>query len=330
MREITAPVSLAAPDGTLRRDAVGYTRSPLHGTDLPGGLRHGWRTKRWEYWGVLTDDLVLGMTIASLDYAGIQQLYVYECSTGREFSCDPLALFPRSGTLQLADARPPLTARAEFGGLRQRFHDDASGTHLLADSSRVQVRLFAPAGGEVLGVVVPWSDTRFQYTLKDVARSVSGQLTVEGRTYDVGPGAFAVLDRGRGRWPYAKRWNWAVGYGTPDGVRLGLQIGGGWTAGTPATENALIVDGALHHYDGELEFSYDLTAPLSPWHVRGPWIDAVLTPFHRRHARTNAAVVSSQTWQAFGTWAGEARTPDGRSYRLDGLQGWIEEARNRW
>ena len=330
MKEITGPQNLALPRGTLNPAAVGFTRRPLHLTSLPAGPRHGWRTKRWEYWGVMTGDLVLGMTIAGLDYAAVLQLYVYERSTGREISVDPLKLLPSGTDLRLPDSLPPLEARAAAGGLRLGFRDDDGGTRLIAESDRVQVQLYAPAGGDSLGVVVPWSRTRFQYTLKDVARAVSGTVTVEGRRYDVGPGAFAVLDRGRGRWPYAKRWNWGVGFGEVDGTQLGLQIGGGWTAGTGSTENALIVDGRLHHYDGELDFSYDLSAPLSPWHVRGPWLDAVLTPFHRRHARTNALVVASQTWQAFGSWSGRARTPDGAWHRLEGLQGWIEEARNRW
>ena len=217
-----------------------------------------------------------------------------------------------------------------MGGLHLRFHDDDGGTHLRAESPRVGVELYAPAEGDVLGVVVPWSDTRYQYTLKDVARRVSGTVTVDGREYPVGKGAFAVLDRGRGRWPYSRRWNWAAGYGASGGTRLGLQLGGMWTEGTPATENALIVDGVLHHYDGELDFSYDLTDPHAPWQVRGNWIDATLTPFHRRFAATNVLAVASKTWQAFGAWSGWAAAPDGTRYGLEGVHGWIEEARNRW
>lgn len=330
MEEIQEPVQLSLKNGKLNPEAVGFTRSPLHASaHLPQGLPHGWRTKRWEYWGVLTPDLVLGMSIAHLDYAATLQLHVFERATGQEISLDPLSL-PAGSTALLPGTLPPLTAVGTMGGLHLRFHDDAGGTHLRAESPRVGVELYAPAEGDVLGVVVPWSDTRYQYTLKEVARRVSGTITVDGRAYAVGEDAFAVLDRGRGRWPYSRRWNWAAGYGTANGTRLGLQLGGLWTEGTPATENALIVDGVLHHYDGELEFSYDLTDPQAAWHVRGDWIEATLTPFHRRLAATNAVLVAAKTLQAFGAWSGWAATPDGTRHSLDGVHGWIEEARNRW
>ena len=330
MEELKESVQLSLPGGRLNPAAVGFSRTPLHAfTALPQGLRHGWRTKRWEYWGVLTPDLVLGMTIAHLDYAATLQLYVFERATGKEISLDPLAL-PAGSSALLPGTVPPLTAVGTIGGLHLRFHDDGGGTHLRAESERVRVELYAPAAGDVLGVVVPWSGTRYQYTLKDVARQVSGTITVDGRAYSVGEGAFAVLDRGRGRWPYSRRWNWAAGYGTSGGTRLGLQLGGKWTEGTHATENALIVDGVLHHYDGELEFNYNLADPQASWHVRGEWIEATLTPFHRRLAAANALAVASKTWQAFGAWSGWAAAPDGTRYGLDGVHGWIEEARNRW
>lgn len=330
MDELTLPTDLATARGNLNRQAVGYSRTPLHRTALPGNTVSRMRTKRWEYWGVLTPDLALGMTIVNLGYAATLQIYVLDRASGEEISIEPLKILPGAADIQLPDTLPPLTALGTVGDVTLRFHDDGAGTHLRARSPRVSVDLYAPAEGDVLGVVVPWSDRLFQYTLKDVARRVTGSVTVDGKTYTAGEDAFAVLDRGRGRWPYRTKWTWGAGSGTVDGTRLGLQIGGQWTAGTPATENALIVDGRLHHYDGELEFAYDLANPDSTWTVHGPWIDAVLTPFHRRTSATKLGVISSQIWQAFGSWTGTARTPDGTSYSLDGLTGWIEEAQHRW
>ena len=242
MDELTLPTDLTTARGTLNPGAVCYSRSPLHRTPLPGGTVSRMRTKRWEYWGVLTPELALGMTIVNLGYAATLQIYVLDRATGQEISIEPLKILPGAADIVLPDTLPPLTALGRVGDVTLRFHDDDGGTHLRARSPRVSVDLYAPAEGDVLGVVVPWSDRRFQYTLKDVARPVSGTVTVDGKVFAVGADAFAVLDRGRGRWPYRTTWTWGAGSGTVDGTRIGLQLGGQWTAGTPATENALIVE----------------------------------------------------------------------------------------
>ena len=70
-REITEPVDLCLPDGRLNPDAVGWTRTPLHRTNL-----RGWgRAKRWEYWNVQTPEWTLGLTVSHIDYLALHQVY---------------------------------------------------------------------------------------------------------------------------------------------------------------------------------------------------------------------------------------------------------------
>ena len=59
-REITEAVDLCRPDGRLSPDAVGWSRHPLHRT----GLRGWGRSKRWEYWGLVTPEHIVGITVA--------------------------------------------------------------------------------------------------------------------------------------------------------------------------------------------------------------------------------------------------------------------------
>ncbi|MEV4278533.1 DUF2804 domain-containing protein [Actinoplanes xinjiangensis] len=183
------------------------------------------------------------------------------------------------------------------------------------------------AGHESLGVVVPWRSRRFQYTVKDVGRPARGTLTVAGRVHEIGgPDAFAVQDHGRGKWPYAARWNWAAGAA----AGRAIQLGGKWTAGTGVTENGLFVDGRLHKIGEELRWDYDRADWLRPWRISGERVEAQFHPFHEKVARTNLAVVASETHQCFGHFTGWALTDDGTRTSLDGLVGWAEEARNRW
>lgn len=318
MAEIVEPVDLNV-GRRLNPEAVGWTRRPLHRSPLP------WtgRVKRWEYWGIVTRRYVLGLTIADLDYAHLTQIYAYDRHRHHEVSLDTTKLGPlRPG---LSDDLPPITS--ECGPLR--FSDHGRGTSIRIRHPRVTADLETEGGQEALGVVVPWSKRRFQYTLKAPDRPVSGTIIVDGEREAVISG-WAVLDRGRGVWPYRMTWNWAAGSGEVAGRRLGLQLGGRWTDGTGQTENGLLVDGRLYHWIDDLEWDYDLRDPESVWTVTGPDVEAVLTPFHRRVASTQLGLIAGRTHQAFGRWSGWARTTRGREYRLDGLLGWAEEARNRW
>lgn len=320
-REITTRVRLSSR-GRLLPQAVGFSRLPLHDATIAG-----WgRRKRWEYWGVVTPTHVVGLTVSSLDYAGVHGLYVLDRVTDQERAHDavvPLArgvvLPPRVGTG---------SAHAAGGGVTIDIEHAPTATTLRAAAAGVEVDLVVPdrPGHEALCVVIPWSARRFQYTVKDVGRPVTGRIVLDGTSYDVGDDAFAVLDHGRGKWPYAITWNWAAAAGPGRAITLG----GTWTVGTGLTENGLFVDGRLHKIGDELEWDYDREQWGEPWRIRGDRIDLTMTPFHERRARTRLGIVANETHQCFGHFTGWGLTDDGRRVDLDGLVGWAEEARNRW
>ena len=322
--EITEPVDLCLPNGRLNPAAVGWTRRPLHRANL-----RGWgRSKRWEYWGVVTPRHIIGVVASSLDYAGLQSVYVLDRTTGAEHNREGLTPFARGAILPPSGGAG--TVSASGGGVTVDIDQRADGSWIRATAPGVEVELTVPlpAGHESLGVVVPWSDRLFQYTLKDLGRPVSGWLRLGAATYEISAAdSFAVLDHGRGRWPYSARWNWAAGC-APGG--RAVQLGGVWTDGTGMTENAVFVDGRLHKIGEELRWSYDRADWLRPWRITGERLDARFTPFHERVSRTNLGVLAGETHQCFGHFSGWAEIGDGERVELDGLVGWAEEARNRW
>lgn len=328
-REITAPVALCLPDGRLNRAAVGWTRHPMHRTNL-----RGWgRTKRWEYWGIVTPTHVVGVTVSSLDYAAVHQVYVLDRHSRDEVVTDTVAPLGRSALVP--ESLGGGAARARAKDLAIDLEPEPDGTRIRAVTPRVRLDVLATAapGQEALGVVVPWSDRRFQYTVKDLARPAQGSITVDGTRHDIGPGAWAVLDHGRGRWPYEMTWNWGAGSGRVDGHVVGVQVGGRWTHGTGSTENALLLDGRLHKNSDDLVWEYDRTDWLRPWHVHDrerARVDLTFEPFHERVAVTDLRVVAGETHQCFGTWTGWMTTDTGERVPVDGTEGWAEEARNRW
>ena len=325
-RELTAAVSLTLPDGSLNPDAVGWARRPLVDTSGIGG-RHGWpRNKRWEYWNVVTPTHVLAFTVSLIDYAAVHEVWVFDRRSHQSWGRAATVLPPRGAVLPpVLDTGP---ARARAKGLAIDVIPAGGTVHLRAEvpQARFDVDVTRPADHDCLAVVVPWSGERFQYTVKDVALPASGTLAVGDGRYDIPAGeSWAVLDHGRGRWPYEVVWNWGAGSGVHDGHVIGVQVGGRWTDGTGSTENGLLLDGHLHKISAELAWDYDLADWRRPWRVSGGGLEAVFTPEYNRHAFTDLALISSRTDQCFGWWSG--RFGD---ITFEGIYGWAEDVHNRW
>lgn len=328
--ELDQPVDLQLANGTLNPAAVGWTRTPLHRTDRVGHVARRWgRAKRWEYWALITPTHVVGVTVSSLDYAGLTQVWVLDRATGEEVDEVVVVPLARGTHLPATHGTGPATARTPRAAVR--ITDTPAGTRLRAATARVRLDVLVPlpTGHERLGVVVPWDRRTFQYTLKDVGRPVTGALRVDGRTHELKTG-WATLDHGRGYWPRELAWNWGFGAGVVGGHTIGLQLGGRWTDGTGSTENALVVDGRLHKLREELVWSWTPGRWTDPWHVRGDAADLTFTPFFDRVALTDLRVVRSSTHQCFGTWTGWALADDGTRWQVDGIEGSAEDVEQRW
>lgn len=321
--EIVEPVDLCLPGGRLNPDAAGWTRKPLHRSNL-----RGWgRCKRWEYWGIITPTHIMGLVVSSIDYLGIHGVYVLDRESGDEYVKD--ASTPLAAGVLMPDRSGVGLARASGGDLTIAIDQRPSGSAIHAEALdfRLDVEITQPDGHESMGLVAAWSDRRFQYTVKDLGRSVRGVLRIDGRTIDIDPAeSFAVLDHGRGKWPYSISWNWGAGCAPGRAI----QLGGQWTDGTNTTENALFVDGVLHKIDEAVQWEYDRSNWLAPWHISGPRVDVVFTPFHLRTSRTWIGVLGNDTHQCFGHYSGRAQTDDGAWVQLEDLTGWAEDVRNRW
>lgn len=334
--ELTERISLTTPDGRLDRAAVGWARQPLVDTSGIGrGLRHWGRGKRWEYWNVTTPTHILALTASSLDYAAVHEVWVFDRVAQRSWGRSVTVLPSRGVLLPPSLDEGPVRARAR--GLEIDIEPSVEagrpGTRLRARIRDAAFDVFValPPGHERLAVVVPWSDDRFQYTVKDVARPAVGTVTIAGATFPVTEGvSWAVLDHGRGRWPYDVRWNWGAGAGVSGGRVIGLQVGGQWTAGTGSTENAVVIDGRLHFLPRELSWAYDPEDWLKPWHVWGGGLDATLVPVYDKVTRTDLGIVSSSTDQVFGEWSGSFAPPGGGRIVFEAIAGWAEEVHNRW
>lgn len=329
-RELTEPIALCLPDGRLNRRSVGWSRFPLHDTSGISGRSSWGRNKRWEYWAVTTPTHIVSLTVSSLDYASVHGIMIHDIRSGT--TIERSAVAPLSFSATLPPSLGESSARARTRSLAIDIDELPRGTRLRGKATGVTFDITAirPQGHEALAVVVPWSRKRFQYTVKDVARPVEGWLQLDGDKVELPAGeSWAVLDHGRGRWPYRMRWNWGAASGVVDGQVIGLQLGGRWTDGTGSTENGVLVDGILHKISEELDWDYDERDWLAPWRIHGPSVDVSFTPFWDHTSSTELVVFGSRGHQCFGHYSGWVDTGLGR-IRIESLLGWAEDIRNRW
>jgi len=337
--ELVDVVDLCTLDGLrLNPAALGWSRRPLHRANLDG---HFGRNKRWDYWAILAGDLVVSLTYADIDHLGLADVYWTDLVTGETGghaivvgANEGIALPERPGTAPLG---------IDHDGLALHITDDERGTHLIAAwtepdgrEGRLDVFVEQPPSHESLNVVIPWSDEEFNFTSKHQARPAIGTLTVGLEQRAIGgidDAAWGVLDVGRGRWPAQINWNWGGGAGWCDDHVVGLQFGAKWTAGTGFTENGLIIDGRLSKLGRELDWDYDWDDPMRPWRVVDPGgqLDATLAPRFDKHTLVDVSPeLGSETHQVFGLWSGRLVSDDGLVLEFRDLQGFAEEARQRW
>ena len=335
--EITEPVDLCVPDGSgLNPAARGWSRRPLHRANLQGSVG---RNKRWDYWAILAGDLVVSAVYSDIDHFGLADVYWVDLVSG---ATGGRAILVPSDAVELPEVPGTAPLRVDRDGLDLSIVDDASGTTLRATwtepdgrAGHLDVAVALPPGHESLNVVIPWDEEVFNFTSKHQARPAVGALIVGDRRWDIGGSgaeSWGVLDVGRGRWPSEIAWNWGGGAGRCGDHVLGLQIGAKWTEGSGFTENGVTVDGRISKLGRELEWDYDWDRPMDPWRIHDPGgqLDMVLTPRFDKHSHADGGEFGSETHQVFGTWSGRLRTDDGLELAFTDVQGFAEEARQRW
>lgn len=325
--EITAPVDLCFPSGRLNPAAVGWSRRLQHRINLPG-----WgRNKRFEYWCINTPTFVVAANVSNHDYRANVSCNLLDLTTGVETFEGGNVWLP-SRRYAVSDA-PSLAVRGARKGIELEVAPVPEGATIRVESERIQldVVVHIPDDHEVMCVVVPWTERRYQFTAKNNCLRVSGTVTHDGIAHVLDPDVVnATYDRGRGRWPYRTLWNWGAGSGMSDGVEIGLNFGGKWTDGTPSTENCLRIDGRLHKISQPVMWEYDTKNWMAPWRLSNHRVDLTFTPEREVHHRFDRLVILNRGDQMFGRWNGSVVDDAGVRYEVRNIFGHVEEVQRRW
>lgn len=333
--EIVEATLLCDRKGNLNPAAIGFARKPIIQCNLTG---HFMRKKKWNYWCIYGDELMLSATISHLDYAAVCFVYIFEYETQRYF--EKTVTIPLGTNVKMS-TNVYETVSFRSHDMTLSFHYQTNTTTMdiyIADFDgdilEAHLSIEHPVDDDSLNVVIPWNRQTFQFTAKHHTLPTTGSATLGRRNFDFTPyDSFAVLDYGRGVWPREAVWNWGMASQRVGRKRVGLNFGGQWTDGTGMTENAIFVDGCMHKISEDILFDYNRHNFMEPWKVTSKMskrVQLTFEPFFERVAETNARVVKSEVHQMIGYYTGRVQLDNGSWLHIPQMIGCVEEHIAKW
>lgn len=308
-------------------------RSPM-GRRL-GALAKWRRFHQFQYFGLISDELIGGCALANISLLGAGFVYLFHPASGRMIEHQfrlPLSVGtsfsqqPDNGVCELRSGRNLL--RLENHGARAEKHllvELADGTRIEASFSEAQPA-FQP-----MYLCTPTAVNGWVYAQKVAGVRCSGQVRSSLGDFDLEQlGAFAHHDWSAGYMRPETHWNWACLSGQVGATRVGLNLSCGVNE-TSFSENCYWLDGELIPVSG-VHFQFDRDQPLQPWRIRSSDGQVDLTfvgqGLHREHL--NLGVLASNFKQVFGRFRGSLR-PHGRpEVQIDSLWGFVEDQYVKW
>lgn len=300
------------------------------------------RTKEWDYYAVLNEDVGLCLTVADNDYLGVLAVHWLDFRKATALQDGVMIPLPmgRMAMPESADAgdvvqtheRLTMAFRHEPGGRRLTVDmpDFAGGQGLKGELWLAQ----PPMDRMVIATPFAGAPRAFYYNQKINCMPATGSVTVGGETHVFAPAsAFGILDWGRGVWTYDNTWYWGSASGLHEGRPFGFNIGHGFGDTGAASENMVFLDGRAHKLDQVTFHLPQGTFDGAPWRFTSHdgRFEMTFEPIVDRASATDVfGLIRSIQHQTFGRYSGDVVLDDGTRLEVRDLLGFAEEVANRW
>lgn len=308
-------------------------RSPL-GRQL-GALAKWRRFHQFQYFGLLSEELIGGCALADLSLLAIGFVYLYHPASGRMLTRQfklPLGLGcefsqqPDDGVCQLRQGH----------NLLRMENDAANGTKRLLveldDGMRIDA-LFSEHEPrfQPMHICTPTAVNGWVYAQKVAGVRCQGRSSSSLGEFDLAAiDAFAHHDWSAGYMRPETHWNWACLSGPVGAQRIGLNLSCGVNE-TSYTENCYWLDGELVKVD-TVRFDFDRRQPLQPWRIRSydGQVELAFEPHGLYQERLNLGLMATNFKQIFGRFQGRVRPPGQPEIPIDKLWGFVEDQYVKW
>lgn len=308
-------------------------RSPM---GRPLGRLAKWRRfHQFQYFGLLSDELIGGCALANLSLAGIGFVYLFHPASGRMI--ERQFKLPLDFGSQFSQQPNDGVCELRWGDNRLRLenHPEPLEKSLLVeldDGTRIEARfsevepVFQP-----MCLCTPTAVNGWVYAQKVAGVRCHGTVRSALGDFDLQAiNAFAHHDWSAGYMRPETFWNWACLSGQAGTQRVGLNLSCGVNE-TSFTENCFWLDGELLKVD-TVRFEFDRQQPLQPWHIRScdGQVELRFEAHGLHEERTNLGLLASNFKQIFGRFTGVLR-PFGRAaLPIDNLWGFVEDQYVKW
>lgn len=315
---------------SLGRHAGCLPEVNLRSLPSPWGRSAWWRRlhhKRWQYVGMASGELFVGLAVVDLGWAGTAFVYVFDRLRRRlllDWSADGLPGWHARLSDQPVQG---MQARFQCGAGHIELKQQGQGAievDVRLEELQMQARLEWADRPPFLLAVGPVDGGSVHTTHKSPGLPLSGWLECQGQRHGLA-GGVACLDSSSGLLPRRTQWRWACAHD----LGLGFNLQSGYFGDH---ENALWLDGQIVPL-GAARFDFDARNPLAEWRIStdDELLDLRFRPEGARSDDRHWGVVASRYVQPVGTFHGRVRASPQAPWRLvEQLVGVTEDHESLW
>ncbi len=323
---LSARGELAEP-GYARHLYFQYDRSRIKAPPLS--------IKEWDFYQISDDEKVLQLTIGHTSYAASVSANLFFFDTGRKLSCSVTQLFKRlpmelngETAHTLKYEKRDFVMRFEVSQAKRLLTLKAQDKNYGAVDIAIELGNCDP-GKEKLVIATPFEKkNQFYLNYKENCFTAQGEARFGNERFTFSGDACALLDWGRGVWPYSHEWYWGNGSTRVNGKFFGFNIGWGFGDTKSATENMFFYDNKAYKL-GRV-YSSALPGDAVRYRDEENLFDFTATPTYDNFTVTKLLVVNNSCHQVFGRWSGSAVLDSGEVIRIKNMPAFLEHSVNHW
>lgn len=308
-------------------------RTPM-GKKAPRLKRH-FDYKQFQYFGIISDDLLAGCALADTAWMAIAFFYTFTPSTGelKEYTWRS----PLGRGLQMSTS--PCQGMSRFKhrdvAIEMGYATTPQGRvktlRVQADGVDLDAELLEGNDYQPMSLCTRTGVNGWVYANKVAGVPVAGQVTIDQQRHDLGTlNACGHHDFSAGYMRRETFWNWACLSSVIDGDQVGFNLSCGVNE-TSYSENCVWLNNACHAVGG-VAFDYDRDDLMQDWRITSQCgaVSLTFTPQGNHKEHLNVGVFASNFNQLFGHFSGTVQLKDGSTLTVKEKPGFVEEQYSKW